>query len=344
MNHGSEGSSAYFYRFFRNYQFAKRRCSRSEHFFVCCKNVKENQSLLVLIAASFIPISFAFDGWYVATQISGEIKNSRKNLPKALIIGTVAVMVIYISYYMGIVFGMSGEEIIALKDTYITEFSRKIGSDLGALVMQVFIIISVLGTANGLLLATIRVPYQFANLEKSKKFFNLNQINSKTKMPLNSAFLGLAIIVVYLVIYYITNTFSFFTERNFDLSAIPIVFIYLVNTALFFGLFKLLKQNVFSGNHFFKSMMAVIAILGTFTVLFGTATSPNGISYFLVTAVFIFAGFVFKRKTDKNQYRLIFFISGISVLFANLFRIFQNKFGRIASVFYICTVILIHSK
>ena len=197
---------------------------------------------------------------------------------------------------MGIVFGMSGDEIIALKDTYITEFSRKIGSDLGALVMQVFIIISVLGTANGLLLATIRVPYQFANLEKSKKFLNLNQINSKTKMPVNSAFLGLVIIVFYLVFYYITNTFPFFTERNFDLSAIPIVFIYLVNTALFIGLFKLLKQNVFSGNRFFKSMMAVIAILGTFTVLFGTATSPNGISYFLVTLVFILAGFIFKKQ------------------------------------------------
>ena len=265
-------------------------------FSYAAKNVKENQSLLMLIAASFIPISFAFDGWYVATQISGEIENSRKNLPKALIIGTVSVMVIYISYYMGIVFRMSGDEIIALKDTYITEFSRKIGSKTGALLMQVFIIISVLGTANGLLLATIRVPYQFSNLEKSKKFLNLNQINSKTKMPVNSAFLGLAIIIFYLAIYYITNTYPYFTERNFDLSAIPIVFIYLVNTALFIGLFKLLKQNVFSGNHFFKSAMAVVAILGAFTVLFGTLTSPNGWLYFVVTIVFVLAGFFFKKQ------------------------------------------------
>ena len=59
----------------------------------------QNQSFLLLVAASFIPISFAFDGWYIATQISGEIKNSSKNLPKALIIGTFSVMVIYIAYY-----------------------------------------------------------------------------------------------------------------------------------------------------------------------------------------------------------------------------------------------------
>ena len=265
------------------------------------KNVKEDQSLLLLIAASFIPISFAFDGWYIATQISGEIKNSSKNLPKALIIGTIAVMVIYISYYMGIVFRMSGDEIIQLKDTYITEFSRKIASDSGALLMQLFIIISVLGTSNGLLLATIRVPYQFANLEKSKKFLNLNAIEPKTKMPVNSAFLGLGIIVFYLIIYYITNTHPYFTAKNFDLSAIPIVFIYLVNGALFIGLFQLFKKNVFSGNRFFKPVMAVIAILGITVVLFGTATAPNGILYFLVNIIFIGAGFFLINTTDKNQ-------------------------------------------
>lgn len=265
------------------------------------KNVKEDQSLLLLIAASFIPISFAFDGWYIATQISGEIKNSSKNLPKALIIGTIAVMVIYISYYMGIVFRMSGDEIIQLKDTYITEFSRKIASDSGALFMQLFIIISVLGTSNGLLLATIRVPYQFANLEKSKKFLNLNAIEPKTKMPVNSAFLGLGIIVFYLFIYYITNTHPYFTAKNFDLSAIPIVFIYLVNGALFIGLFQLFRKNVFSGNRFFKPVMAVIAILGITVVLFGTATAPNGILYFLVNIIFIGAGFFLINTTDKNQ-------------------------------------------
>ena len=271
-------------------------------FAYAAKNVKENQSLMLLIAASFIPISFAFDGWYIATQISGEIKNSSKNLPKALIIGTIAVMLIYISYYMGIVFRMSGDQIIQLKDTYITEFSRKIASDSGALLMQLFIIISVLGTSNGLLLATIRVPYQFANLEKSRKFLNLHAIDSKTKMPVNSAFLGLGLIVFYLFIYYITGTHPYFTASNFDLSAIPIVFIYLVNGALFIGLFRLFRKNVFSGKPVFKLLMAVVAILGIVVVLFGTATAPNGMLYFLVNILFIAAGFLFMKRTDKNQF------------------------------------------
>ena len=259
-------------------------------------NGVQNQSFLLLVAAGFIPISFAFDGWYIATQISGEIKNSSKNLPKALIIGTLSVMVIYISYYLGIVFRMSGEEIIQLKDTYITEFARKIASNTGALLMQLFIIISVLGTANGLLLATIRVPYQFSNLEKSKKFLHLNKINESTKMPVNSAIFGTLIILLYIVIYYITNTVSFFTSKNFDISAIPIIFIYLVNGALFIGLFQLFNRKLFSRNSLMKKIMAVIAIFGIAVVLFGTASAPNGIVYFIINIFFLLLGFIFLKK------------------------------------------------
>lgn len=259
-------------------------------------NGLQNQTFLLLVAASFIPISFAFDGWYIATQISGEIKNSSKNLPKALIIGTISVMVIYISYYLGIVFRMSNSEIIQMKDLYITEFARKIGSSSGALLMQLFIIISVLGTSNGLLLATIRVPYQFANLKKSKKFLNLNKVDEKTRMPVNSAIFGALIIVFYLIVYYITNTNKFFSTKNFDLSAIPIIFIYLINGALFLGLFQLFKKKVFSKNSFFKKLMAIIAVFGIAIVLFGTATAPNGVLYFIINIAFILAGFLFMKK------------------------------------------------
>ncbi len=205
-------------------------------------------------------------------------------------------MVIYIAYYLGVVFRMSGAEIIQLKDTYITEFARKIASNSGALIMQLFIIISVLGTSNGLLLATIRVPYQFSNLEKSKKFLNLSNVDEKTKMPVNSAVFGTLLITFYLLIYYFTNTHPFFTEKNFDLSAIPILFIYLVNVALFIGLFQLFRKKTFSKNSFFRKMMTIIAVFGNILVIFGTVTSPNGLTYFVITIFFLLGGFLLMRR------------------------------------------------
>jgi APA family basic amino acid/polyamine antiporter len=147
-----------------------------------------------------------------------------------------------------------------------------------------------------LLLATIRVPYQFSNLEKSKKFLHLNKINESTKMPVNSAIFGTLIILVYIVIYYITNTVSFFTAKNFDISAIPIIFIYLVNGALFIGLFQLFNRKLFSRNSLVKKIMAVIAVLGIAVVLFGTASAPNGITYFIINIFFLLLGYIFLKK------------------------------------------------
>lgn len=257
---------------------------------------ESQKPLWMLVAASFIPVAFSMDGWYVATQISGEIKNPSQNLPKALIIGTIVILTVYVSYYLGITSKMGASEIVNLKDAYINEFSKKIGGKAGSLLMQIFIIISVLGTSNGLLLASIRVPYQFSNLEYSKKFWNLNSINPTTKMPINSAFVSLILIILYLIIYYFTNTESFFTTRNYDISAIPISFIYIVNTALFFGLLKLLKNGTIKGNYTIKTIMTLIAIFGMLVVVIGTATAPNGISYFLLGLIVVASGTFFLKK------------------------------------------------
>lgn len=250
----------------------------------------ENTNFWLLVAASFIPISFSMDGWYVALQISGEVKDSKKNMPRALMIGTMIVLLVYVFYYLGIVSQLNVDEISVLKDNYITEFARRVGSEGGAIVMQLFIIISVLGTCNGLMLASTRVPYQFYHLEKSKKFWNLGKVDDKTKMPLNSAFVAFGLIVFYLVIFYLTNTLDFFLSKGYDISAIPIIFIYIVNFCLFIGLFKLLNEGKFKGNKWLKSTMLIFAILGTLLVVGGSVLAPNGLSYFIIALVIVSFG------------------------------------------------------
>lgn len=257
--------------------------------------VNNETSFWVVVAASFVPIAFSMDGWYIATQISGEVKNSEKNLPKALILGTVIVLLVYVFYYLGIVSELSAQQILSLKDGYITEFARKLGSDQGALLMQLFIIISVLGTCNGLVLANTRVPYQFYNLKYAKKFLNLNKIHEKTQTPINSALVGFGLVVFYLVIFYATNVLPFFTERDYDISAIPITFIYIVNLSLFLGLIHIFRTQKVKGNSFFKYIMLVFAILGTGLVIIGTLFAPNGFSYLVIAGLFLALGKFFVK-------------------------------------------------
>ena len=260
-------------------------------------NQAENQAIVssnetnfwLLVGASFIPITFSMDGWYIAMQISGEIKDSQKNLPKALISGTLIVLVVYVFYYLGIVSKMNSNEIRQLGDTYIIEFSRKISSEAGAIAIQLFIIISVLGTCNGLVLANTRAPYQFYNLEYSKKFLNLGNISKRTGMPVNSALVGFGLMSIYLFIFYLSNTNPFLKELNYDISAIPILFIYVVNFCLYLGLFKLFREHLLK-NKTLKYTMLLFAIVGTCVVLAGTLSSPNGLSYLVIAVLFILLG------------------------------------------------------
>ena len=260
------------------------------------ENLSEQMPFWFLVAASFIPISFSMDGWYTGLQLSGEIKDSQKNLPRALVIGSVVVLVVYVFYYLGIVSKMSVREISTLRDTYIIEFAYRTGGKIGEILIQLFIIISVLGTSNGLFLASSRVPYQFYHLDKSKKFLNLGKINPKTQLPLNSIFLAFVMILFYIVIYGMTNILPFFVERQYDISALPILFIYLVNLTLFLGLFKLISENKIKGNKLLKYFMLVFAIFGTGLVILGSVIASNGFSYFIIEFFFLGLGYFFVKK------------------------------------------------
>ena len=260
------------------------------------ENLSEQMPFWFLVAASFIPISFSMDGWYTGLQLSGEIKDSQKNLPRALVIGSVVVLVVYVFYYLGIVSKMSVREISTLRDTYIIEFAYRTGGKIGEILIQLFIIISVLGTSNGLFLASSRVPYQFYHLDKSKKFLNLGKINPKTQLPLNSIFLAFVMILFYIVIYGMTNILPFFVERQYDISALPILFIYLVNLTLFLGLFKLISENKIKGNKLLKYFMQVFAIFGTGLVILGSVIASNGFSYFIIEFFFLGLGYFFVKK------------------------------------------------
>jgi len=259
-------------------------------------NVPSNTSLFYLASATFIPIAFAFDGWYVATQVSGEVINPKRNLPLALIAGTSLVLVIYVFYYLGISFGMGSEGVIAHGDAYITEFTRNITSDLGAIIMQMIIIISVLGAGNAILIGALRVPYQLVNAGNSRHFLNVLKIDKKSNMPLNSAYLMFVLYSCMFVLYYVTSTTSLFVNANIELSNMPVTFVYLINMSLYLGLFKLIKSGELGGNKFVKYGISVVAVFGATIVLYGGVTTSNGLLYIAVVCGVLLLGTKFFKR------------------------------------------------
>ena len=54
------------------------------------------------IFAAIVAAAFAYEGWIISTSINSELKNSKKNLPIALTIGTIIIMIIYVTYFIAL--------------------------------------------------------------------------------------------------------------------------------------------------------------------------------------------------------------------------------------------------
>ena len=81
------------------------------------------------LLASVCATSFAYEGWIIATSINAELKDAKKNLPKALIIGGIIIIITYIAYYIGVAGGASVEVLMA--DGATSAFVNIFGGVLG---------------------------------------------------------------------------------------------------------------------------------------------------------------------------------------------------------------------
>jgi APA family basic amino acid/polyamine antiporter len=137
-------------------------------------------ALIMAFGVSLVAVAWAFDGWNNINFVASEIKNPRRNLPLALIFGTLGITVLYmlINYiylYALPVPDMAGVVRIAEKVTG-TLFSAATGSFISILVL-----VSVFGSLNGSILVGPRVFYAMA---KDGLFFRkVAQVHPRFRTP-----------------------------------------------------------------------------------------------------------------------------------------------------------------
>lgn len=128
---------------------------------------------------AIVAVAFSYDGWAIAPAIGHEIKNSKRNLPIALIISPLIILIVYVSYFVGISLLIGPKEIMQMGDLAFSAAAEKLFGPVGQKLMLITVIISVLGTLNGLVVANIRAPYFLAlrkELPYSKKISHQTQI------------------------------------------------------------------------------------------------------------------------------------------------------------------------
>jgi len=117
--------------------------------------------LMMALVVAMIPILFAYDGWTDCTYVGGEVMNPRRNLPIAIVWGTVLVIVTYVLTNLAYFRVLSPGDVA----TYEAVGSETIGRLLGGWgrhALAVLVAISTFGTTNGAILTGPRVTQAMA--------------------------------------------------------------------------------------------------------------------------------------------------------------------------------------
>ncbi|HEY3840792.1 MAG TPA: amino acid permease [Bryobacteraceae bacterium] len=111
--------------------------------------------------AALVAALWAYDGWNNVGMVASEIKNPWRNLPLALIGGSLAVMAIYLLANIAYFLVLSPETIAGHK-LVAAEMMRRIQGQAGANWVSIAAMISIFAALNGSILTGARVPYAMA--------------------------------------------------------------------------------------------------------------------------------------------------------------------------------------
>lgn len=193
---------------------------------------------------SIVAFAFAYEGWIFATTINAEIKDSKKNLPKALFLGSIIIISVYLFYFLGLMGVLSAEEIVAAGDDLPrVAFSSLFGSPVFGTIVYVFVVISCLGTMNGLMLASTRGMYSVAARGDGIAPDLFSKIDKKTDMPIYSAIFGLGACLVWLTQWQLGFINGYLPKfLSFENDELPIVTFYIACVPIFIYVMRKCKD------------------------------------------------------------------------------------------------------
>ncbi len=247
-------------------------------------------------SALFISVcatAFAYEGWIIATSINSELIDGKKNLPKALVSGALIVITVYILYNVGL-FGAVERDVVLNQGT-TPAFSALFGS-AGATIVAALIVVSCLGTLNGLMLGCTRGLYSIAVRGVGPKPEVFRQVDPATNMPSNSSIIGVVLCGFWLMYFYGANLTSplWFGPFSFDSSELPIITLY----AAYIPIFIMTMKKERDMKPFARIGINTLAIIGCLFMMVAAVVSHKmAVVYYLgIFAAVMLVGLMFYKK------------------------------------------------
>jgi APA family basic amino acid/polyamine antiporter len=118
--------------------------------------------LLSVFGASMIPVLFAYGGWQTANFIASEVRDPRKTLARALLLGVLGVIALYVSVNFIYVQALTPAGLTSTA-TPASEVMRRAFGDFGAHLIGIAIVISTVGFLSQSMLTYPRLYFAMAS-------------------------------------------------------------------------------------------------------------------------------------------------------------------------------------
>ena len=114
------------------------------------------------LGLALVSVLWAYDGFGDLSLVGGEVKDPQRNLPRAIIGGTLAIVAIYVLANLAYLYMMPvdaiGRSPLVAADTMMAIFGRP-----GVVVVSSFVMMSSFGSLNGIMLAAPRIFFAMAD-------------------------------------------------------------------------------------------------------------------------------------------------------------------------------------
>jgi APA family basic amino acid/polyamine antiporter len=130
---------------------------------------------------ALVAVLWAYEGWHVVSFVAGEMNQPQRDLPRSLFYGTAIVMLICVAANLGYYHVLSPAEIRSSGAVAASAMGRILGP-IAATSISVLILVSILGSMNGLILTGPRVYYAMAREGAFLRAFGRSSEHYRTPM------------------------------------------------------------------------------------------------------------------------------------------------------------------
>lgn len=238
---------------------------------------------------------FAFQGAESGLSISGEVKNPKKTIPKAIFISIVGVLILYM-LIQTVSQGVLGESLSTFIENPLSAVADQVFGPIGFTILVVGAAISMFGTLTSAVLSLPRILFR-ASKDNVLPFKSLGKIHSKFTTPYIA-------IIVYAAMGFLFASFGGFKQLAV-ISSATILLVYLGVSLSVIKLRRNTNELKFNANEFvipggyLVPIFSILIIVWLLSNLTQNEIYGFGLFILVLTLIYFLKGMFQKKKKDS---------------------------------------------